>query len=126
MSRAVILLAHGSSDPRWSRPIKMLLDRLCRRGLGADAVALAFLEKSRPTLETAVSVFAELGYKKQTVVPIFLGRGRHVSRDIGKKVAALRKRHKGVRITVQPSIGEQPKVIEAIAGAIAASIAAAR
>ena len=53
--------------------------------------------------------------------PSFLGQGGHVKQDLPKLVAAAQKDHVGVTIRLEPAIGEQPSVIEAIAAAIAGS-----
>jgi sirohydrochlorin cobaltochelatase len=51
------------------------------------------------------------------VVPVFLGQGGHVKDDLPRLVDQIARR--GVRLTLEQSIGERPGVIEAIAGAIA-------
>jgi sirohydrochlorin cobaltochelatase len=125
LKQVLILLAHGSRDPDWSTPVERLIHAVARRLRGVD-VALAFLESTLPDLETQVAIFAELGYRRQTIVPVFLGSGRHLKRDLAKKTEVLRKRHKGVRITVERALGERPRVIEALAAAIAAGIPSPR
>ena len=121
MKRAVILLAHGSRDPAWRLPI----ERLCR-AIGAKLngvpVAPAYLESMQPDLESQVGAFAELGCRRQTIVPVFIGAGRHLKRDLARKVKALGRRHKGVRLTVKRALGEQRQVLAAIAAAIAAGV----
>jgi len=52
-------------------------------------------------------------------VPVFLGQGAHVKEDLPKLVAAAQKKHAGVTIRLEPAIGAQTSVIEAIATAIA-------
>lgn len=116
MKQGLVLLAHGSRDPHWSRPFKRIASRLARR----FPVGVAYLELAPPSLEAAVASLVAAGVRSVRVVPVFLGSGRHLKRDLAAKVKALRRRHKGVRIVALRAIGEQPKVIAAIAGAIAA------
>jgi len=52
------------------------------------------------------------------VVPVFLGTGAHVAQDLPRLVERARTNHPRVAITLEPPIGEQPAVIDAIAAAI--------
>jgi sirohydrochlorin cobaltochelatase len=52
------------------------------------------------------------------VVPLFLGQGGHIKEDLPRLVDGARKNHPKVAITLEPPIGEQPAVIDAIAAAI--------
>jgi sirohydrochlorin cobaltochelatase len=125
LKQVLILLAHGSRDPRWKLPVERLCRALRSKLHGID-VSLAYLERSRRDLESQVGVFAELGFRRLTIVPVFIGSGRHLKRDLTKKVKVLRRRHQSLRIVVQRAIGEQPRVMAAIASAIAAGTASPR
>jgi sirohydrochlorin ferrochelatase len=59
-------------------------------------------------------------------VPLFLGAGGHVKDDLPRLVLAAKADHPQVDITLAEPIGEQPKVIGAIAEAIAAGIPSPR
>jgi sirohydrochlorin cobaltochelatase len=118
-SQAIVLFAHGARDAEWARPLERIAQSLAKRRSGA-AVRVAYLELMRPSLEEAVAALAAEGAARVTVVPVFLGQGGHVKEDLPKLVAAAQAAHPGVSIEAQPAIGEQPEVIEAIAGAIAA------
>ena len=122
MKQVLILLAHGSRDPQWSRSFRRLASLLSKRFL----VKVAYLEFMRPSLDEAIASLATAGVRSIRVAPVFVGSGRHLKRDLAKKAAALRKQHKGVRITVERAIGEKPEVIEALARAIAAGIPSPR
>jgi len=118
LKRAVILLAHGSRDPEWARPFEAIAAQLSEKFL----VRVAYLELMRPSLEEAVASLAAAGAKSIRVVPVFLGSGGHVKQDLPKLVDAAGTRHSGVKLTLETPIGEQPKVIEAIAEAIATEL----
>lgn len=122
MKRVVILLAHGSRDPRWSRPFKRLASLLSARFL----VRVAYLEFMRPSLDEAAAKLIAAGVQSVQVVPVFVGSGRHLKRDLARKAAALRKRHPRLRIAVRRAIGEDTRVIQAIARAIAAGTSSPR
>jgi len=51
-------------------------------------------------------------------VPVFLGAGSHVKEDLPKLVSRARVLHPHVTIRLEPPIGEQRAVIQAIAAAI--------
>ena len=114
MKSGIVLFAHGSRDRDWARPFNQLAEILRKKCDGP--VAVAYLELMSPTLEEAI---ASLGVSSVRVVPVFLGHGGHVKDDLPKLVAAAQKKHAGVTIHLDPAIGEQPTVIEAIAAAIA-------
>jgi sirohydrochlorin cobaltochelatase len=117
LSNGIVLFAHGSRDREWARPFEQLAATLSRR---TDArVQLAFLEIMRPSLADAIASLAKDGVSSIRVVPVFLGRGGHTRQDLPELAAAARERHPGVEISIEPPIGEQPSVIDAIAAAIA-------
>jgi len=115
LKSGIVLFAHGSRDREWARPLQHLADTLRKNG----PVALAYLEMMSPTLEEAIASLAREGVNAVRVVPVFLGQGAHVKEDLPKLVAAAQKKHAGVTIRLEPAIGEQTSVIEAIAAAIA-------
>ena len=119
MKSGIILLAHGSRDRDWARPVKQLADTLRPKVDGP--VAAAYLELMPPTLDEAISALLRDGVSSIRVVPVFLGQGAHVKEDLPRLIARAQQKH-GVTIGLEPSIGEQPMVIEAIAAAIAASL----
>ena len=113
LKSGIVLFAHGSRDRDWARPFNQLADILRKKHDGP--VAVAYLEMMSPTLDEAI---AGLRVKDVRVVPVFLGQGGHVKEDLPKLVASAQKKY-GVTIQLEPAIGEQPSVIEAIAAAIA-------
>jgi len=86
------------------------------RKLGG-AVATAYLEFTQPDLESQVGSLAERGFRRVRIVPVFLGAGRHLKRDLARKATALRRKH-SMQISVGRAIGEQSAVMAAIAAAI--------
>ena len=115
--KGLILFAHGSRDRDWARPFEQLAATLSRR---TDAVVrLAYLEHMQPSLGDAISALVGEGAKSIRIVPVFLGPGGHTRHDLPELAAVAREHHPGVDISVEPPIGEQPSVIEAIAAAIA-------
>jgi len=122
LKRGIVLFAHGSRDPEWARPFESIASQLSKKFL----VRLAYLEMMRPPLGEAVTALAAAGATSIRVVPLFLGAGGHVKDDLPRLVSAARADHPQVEITLAEAIGEQPRVIEAIAAAIAAGIPSPR
>lgn len=110
---ALILFAHGARDPRWAAPFERLL-RLTQAQLPAIAVRLAYLELMTPRLPETVAALVEEGCRQLTVVPVFLGQGGHVLRDLPLIVEQLRLDHPLTGIRVADAVGEDPAVLDAI------------
>ncbi len=110
----IVLLAHGSRDRQWVVPFEtlrgMVLDRLPQ-----SAVALAYLEHSVPDFVTAVDQLVARGATLINVVPLFLGPGGHVRRDVPQLVQDAMARHSEVQFALQLPIGDAPTVLDAIA-----------
>jgi len=120
LSRAIVLFAHGARDPRWAEPFEAVAARV--RAAARDCrVALAFLELMAPTLGDAAVGLVDAGATRIDVVPLFLGTGGHLRRDLPPLVEALRGAHPAVEIRLHAAIGEHPRVVDAMAAAAVAA-----
>ena len=115
MKQALILFAHGARDPRWAQPFERLRE-IAQAALPGTVVTLAFLELMSPRLPEAVAELVRDGCEKVSLVPVFLGQGGHVLRDLPVLVEELRGTHPGLEIAVAPAVGEDAGVLAAIAG----------
>ena len=116
MSEGIVLFAHGSREREWARPFEALA-RAVSQKTNAQ-VQLAFLELMQPSLDDAIAALASQAVTSIRIVPVFLGRGGHISDDLPRLVARAQEKHPHVAIGVDAPIGEQSPVIEAIASAI--------
>jgi sirohydrochlorin cobaltochelatase len=114
MKQALILFAHGARDPRWAEPFERLR-AIAQAALPGTDVSLAFLELMSPRLPEAVAGLVLGGCVKVSLVPVFLGQGGHVLRDLPLLVEELRGAHPGLEISVAPAVGEDAAVLDAIA-----------
>lgn len=114
MTRATILFAHGSRDPLWNQPMQAVAQRM-RAIDPAVRVQCAYLELMQPDLATAVRGCVDEGCDEIVVVPMFLGVGRHARHDLPALVGALTQTMPGVRIRLQPAVGEDIRVVELLA-----------
>ena len=115
-TRGLLLFAHGARDPRWAEPFQQVAAR-AQSHRPAWLVQLAFLEFMAPTLREAGDKLAAAGCERVDIVPLFLGAGGHVRKDLPELIAHLRVAHPGVLWQLQRAVGEQMSVIEAMADA---------
>jgi sirohydrochlorin cobaltochelatase len=114
MGKAIVLFGHGSRDPLWRLPMETVATRL--RTLQPEAtVRCAYLELDAPDLPAAVAELVANGADHVTVVPMFLGTGRHAREDLPALVQALQDRYPQVRFELQKPVGEDARVLELIA-----------
>ena len=112
--RAIILLGHGSRDPLWRRPIEAVAERL-GRAHPAAAVRCAYLELEPPDLATAAADLVASGARHVTVVPMFLGTGKHGREDLPGLVESLRQGHPEVAFQLQRPVGDDPRLLDLLA-----------
>jgi sirohydrochlorin cobaltochelatase len=120
--KALILFAHGARDPRWKSPFERL-QQLSSAALPQVSVRLAFLELMTPQLPETVAALVAEGCTAITIVPVFLGQGGHVLRDLPLLIEELRAQYPALDMTVAAAVGESPEVLQAIAGYCVASLA---
>ncbi len=113
-SQAIVLFAHGSRDPLWHKPMEAVARQIVQTQ--SDAVVVcAYLELSPPSLLTAVAGLVQGGIRAITIVPLFLGVGKHAREDLPLLVSDLRQNHPDVVFTLQPAVGEDPRLIALLA-----------
>ena len=121
MPTLVVLMAHGSSDPRWRAPFEALLERLIPLFSAQNQqVALCYMERAQPTLEGVLEAAAQrtTGPLKVVVLPLFMAAGAHYSEDITPLLAQVQAQYPQWHFSLQPPIGEHPKtqaLLEALA-----------
>lgn len=123
-ARGLILFAHGARDPRWAEPFEAVAAQICTLQPGLQ-VRTAFLEFMQPGLVDAGAGLASAGCTEVTVVPMFLGAGGHVRKDLPLLMQTLRDAHPGTRFELTPAIGEIPSVLQAMAAAVLTHVDAA-
>jgi sirohydrochlorin cobaltochelatase len=130
----LLLFAHGARDPNWALPFNAVA-RQCRLALGeaADAadtasssrVQLAFLEFMAPDLPEAAQLLAASGCSRVVVVPLFLGAGGHVRKDLPRLMAQIQQAHPQLQLYLAPAVGEAPALVAAMASVALAATQAA-
>ncbi|MBB3122380.1 sirohydrochlorin chelatase [Pseudoduganella violacea] len=110
---ALILFAHGARAASWAAPFERLRE-LTQARLPDTDVSLAFLELMEPLLQQQVAALVAAGVDEVTVVPVFLGQGGHVLRDLPLMLDQLRASYPALRIHVVGAVGEDPDVLRAM------------
>ncbi len=111
---AILLFAHGSRDPLWHRPIQAVAARIAQRAPNI-AVRCAYLELTEPSLAQAANEVVAQGATSLSVLPLFLGVGKHAREDLPVLMQALRQAHPELQIDCQPAVGEQDALLDLLA-----------
>ncbi len=123
MNTGLILFAHGARDPRWALPFEAVAAQVRAAQPGVQ-VRLAFLELMAPSLPDMGAELAGLGCERVDVLPLFLGAGGHVRRDLPALVEGLRQAFPAVQFRLHHAAGETAPVIHALALAALDAVAA--
>jgi len=121
--QALILFAHGARAASWAAPFERLRELTQARTPGVR-VSLAFLELMTPRLPELVAGLTADGITQITVVPVFLGQGGHVLRDLPLMIDQLRIDHPQASINVVEAAGENAAVLNALADYCVGSLSA--
>ena len=122
LQRGLLLFAHGARDPNWALPFEAVAARVRERD-AALPLRLAFLEFMLPGLADAGAELAAAGCRRVDVVPLFLGAGGHVRKDLPLLLERLRAQHPAVDWRLHPAVGEVANVVDAMADAALESLA---
>ncbi|TQJ87971.1 sirohydrochlorin chelatase [Streptomyces sp. SLBN-31] len=102
---ALVVVAHGSRDPRALSTVRALLERVRERRPGLP-VHLGHIELNAPLLPDTL---AGLGGREAVLVPLLLSRGYHIKRDIPEMAAAS-----DVHARVADALGPHPLLVDAL------------
>lgn len=112
--RGIVLFAHGSRDPLWHKPVEAVADAVRHKEPGA-LVACAYLEWSTPTLEEACHSLTAQGAQEISILPLFLGVGKHARQDLPELVAQMTTRWPNIAFQLQAAVGENARLVALLA-----------
>ena len=114
----ILLFAHGARDPAWAQPFEAVARRLSERATAqGHAVTLAFLEFMSPDILAAGAALAAQGCTEVAVVPLFLGAGGHVRKDLPRLLGELADAHPSVQWRLSAAVGATDILIQGMADA---------
>ena len=112
---ALVIALHGSRVTAANEALESLALRAATAGAGRwGAVRLGFLQFGDPILGEALAQLVAEGAEQITIVPLFLGVGRHMKDDVPAAIAACRATHPTVGIRVAPHLGAWEGLADAV------------
>jgi sirohydrochlorin cobaltochelatase len=114
MKQGLLMLAHGARDAAWALPFEAVAAQV-RAARPQALVRLCFLEFMPPNLVQGGAELAAAGCTQVQVLPLFLGAGGHVRKDVPGLMDALRTTHPQVQWRLHAAVGEAPALVAAMA-----------
>ena len=111
---AIILFAHGSRDPLWRLPIEAVAEQI-RTSTPGTEVMCAYLELMEPDLPLCVQIMSQRGVSKVSVLPMFLGVGKHAREDLPHLMSEIQIAYPHLQFELRKAIGEEPSMTLAMA-----------
>jgi sirohydrochlorin ferrochelatase len=111
--RALVVVAHGSADPRAAAAIDELMPLVARRayerGLSMPDLRVAYLGHAAPSVPQVMRTFGPDG--RVTVLPLLLTAAYHSKTDLPRVLARV---GTGVRVTYGEPLGPHPLLLRAL------------
>ncbi|HKE75235.1 MAG TPA: CbiX/SirB N-terminal domain-containing protein [Acidimicrobiales bacterium] len=107
----LLLVGHGSRDPRAAEEFAALRDRVAAR-LPGRRVAGGFLELADPPIDVTVDDLVAVGAGDVVAVPYVLFGAGHLKDDGPAILGRARRRHPGVRFRLARDLGTHPAVLD--------------
>ena len=107
-SDCLVLLAHGSKDPRWCVPFERIVDAV-RGQSEKTTVRLAYMEFVEPTLMDVAWECVGQQILHLRVLPLFLSIGAHLATDVPEQANRVREQFPQLEVEVLAPVGEDPR-----------------
>ena len=108
---ALLVVGHGSRDPRGAREFHELVD-LVRRRNPSLPVEGGFIELSRPPISECVDRLAQSGVRNVAAVPLMLLAAGHAKDDIPATLVREKVSHPGMTFGYGRALGIRPELLE--------------
>ncbi|MFA7267636.1 MAG: CbiX/SirB N-terminal domain-containing protein, partial [Candidatus Nanopelagicales bacterium] len=118
-SYGVVLLSHGSPDPR-ARLANDLLSRRVGHRLNA-AVSLASLDHDKARLDGAVAHLQSRDIHEIVVVPLLLNVAYHATSDVPEQTTAVKVSYPGIKLRVARPVGADATLLKGLDAVLKAS-----
>ncbi|MFJ4777270.1 sirohydrochlorin chelatase [Streptomyces sp. NPDC088762] len=110
---ALLVIAHGSRDPRHAATVHALTRRARALRPGVR-VETAFLDFNAPTVGQVLSSLHLSGVREVVALPLLLTRAFHAKSDIPAALAESTARLPGLRVRVADVLGPSPLLLSAL------------
>ncbi|MGJ0156927.1 sirohydrochlorin chelatase [Streptomyces sp. CH8.1] len=113
MSPVLLVIAHGSRDPRHAATVHALTRRAraLRPGLRVET---AFLDFNAPRVEQVLSALHAEGVRDVVALPLLLTRALHAKADIPAALSDALTRLPGLSVSVADVLGPSPLLVDAL------------
>ena len=108
---ALMIMGHGSRDPRGAREFHDLVD-LVRRRNPSLTVEGGFIELSRPPISQCVDRLAESGARNVAAIPLMLLAAGHAKDDIPATLVREKMGHPTMSFSYGRALGVRPELLE--------------
>jgi len=105
----LVLVAHGSKDPRWADPLRDAVEDV--QASTAIAVHIAYLSHQNPSLHQVAGDAAAAGATELLILPLLLSGLGHMDRDLKGLVDSI-SQELNIRLKLLPAMGETPEFRE--------------
>jgi sirohydrochlorin cobaltochelatase len=112
-SECLVLLAHGSKDPRWRIPFERIVDAVQGQS-GKTKVRLAYMEFIEPTLMDVARECVGQQILRLRILPLFLSIGAHLATDVPEQVNQAKVQFPQLEVDVLSPVGEDPRLARLI------------
>ncbi len=113
MSRAIVLIAHGSRREKANQDL-VRLTSMVRQRRPETIVEMAYLELVQPDIPSGVQRCLQQGAKSVCLLPYFLSPGAHVTQDLEAFRRKFAEEHPDVTFSVAPPLGVHPKMVDVL------------
>jgi sirohydrochlorin ferrochelatase len=117
MTQAVLLIAHGSRNPRANEDLHAVAGILRERG--HNLVVASFLELAEPGIVEGGRMCVREGASRVVLLPYFLSAGVHVQRDLTEARDTLAAEFPEVPFVLAGPLGPHPALITIVQERIA-------
>jgi sirohydrochlorin cobaltochelatase len=118
---ALMIVGHGSRDPRGAREFHDLVD-LVRRRNPSLTIEGGFIELSRPPISECVYRLAESGARNVAAVPLMLLAAGHAKDDIPATLVREKMAHPEMSFSYGRALGIRPELLELVDERISAVV----
>ena len=114
MTRAILLVDHGSRRPESNAQLEEIARLVHAKGEPGLVVRCAHMELAPPTIAEGFAACVEAGASFVVVHPYMLAPGRHAIEDIPRMVAEAAKAFPSVRFAVSAPLGVHAGLADAV------------
>ena len=108
-SECLVLLAHGSKDPRWRIPFERIVDAVQGQS-EKTVVRLAYMEFIELTLMEVARECVGQQILRLRIFPLFLSIGTHLTTDVPEQVNQAKAQFPQLEIELLSPVGEDPRL----------------